>query len=49
MKDCDTIEDSIQKYVQVEELIGDNQYDAEKLGKQDARKFIRFTKLPPVL
>ncbi|CDW77585.1 ubiquitin carboxyl-terminal hydrolase 12-like [Stylonychia lemnae] len=49
MTDCETIEQSILKYVEAEELTGDNQYDAEKFGKQDARKYIRFRKLPPVL
>ena len=49
MSGVDTIEDSIQRYVQTEDLTGDNQYDAEDLGKQDAKKFIRFKKLPPVL
>jgi ubiquitin carboxyl-terminal hydrolase 7 len=44
-----TIKDSIQNYVEVEEMTGDNQYDADKFGKQDAKKFIRFKKLPPVL
>lgn len=44
-----TIQDSLKRYVEAEELTGDNQYDAEKLGKQDARKFIRFKKFPPVL
>ncbi len=44
-----SIEESLKSYVQAEELTGDNQYDAENYGKQDARKFIRFRKLPPVL
>jgi ubiquitin carboxyl-terminal hydrolase 7 len=35
--------------VQAEELTGENQYEAEGFGKQDAKKFIRFRKLPPVL
>lgn len=47
--DCNTIEDSLRKYVQAEELTEDNQYDAGEHGKQDAKKFIRFKKLPPVL
>eukprot|EP00347_Sterkiella_histriomuscorum_P012213 403369461 len=49
MNDSDSIEDSIQNYVKAEELKGDNQYAAEGHGKQDARKYIRFKKLPPVL
>lgn len=47
--DCGTVEDSLIKYVSAEELTGDNKYDAEEYGRQDARKFIRFTKFPPVL
>ncbi len=46
---CKTIEESMQRYVQAEELTGENQYDAGEHGKQDAKKFIRFKKLPPVL
>lgn len=49
VKDFSTIEDSIRQYVAAEELTGPNQYDAENLGKQDARKFIRFKKFPSVL
>ena len=30
-------------------LDGDNQYEAPEHGKQDAKKFIRFKKFPPVL
>ena len=44
-----TIEESIMEYVQVEELEGDNQYDTEMHGKQDAKKFVRFKEFPPVL
>ena len=49
VKDHRTIEQSIEAYVASEELTGDNQYDAEEMGKQDAKKYIRFKKLPPVL
>ena len=44
-----TIEDSIRQYVASELLEGGNKYDAGVHGMQDARKFIRFKKLPPVL
>jgi|TARA_B110000285_G_scaffold232091_1_gene302335 ubiquitin carboxyl-terminal hydrolase 7 len=44
-----SIEDSIRQYVAQEKLEGDNQYETEKDGKQDAKKFIRFKELPPVL
>ena len=49
VKDHATIEESIRSYVASEDLCGDNQYDAGEHGKQDARKFLRFKKLPPVL
>jgi ubiquitin carboxyl-terminal hydrolase 7 len=41
--------DSFKKYTETEMLEGENQYDAEKFGKQDARKGVIFTKFPPVL
>ena len=44
-----TIEDSIRQYVASENLDGDNKYETDKYGKQDAKKFIRFKELPPVL
>ena len=49
MKGNDNIEDSIRQYVAAEMLDGDNQYETELHGKQDARKFIRFKEFPPVL
>ena len=44
-----SIEQSIREYVAAEDLNGDNQYDTEVHGKQDAKRSIRFKKLPPVL
>ena len=44
-----TIEDSIRTYMAAERLDGDNQYMTDEHGKQDALKFIRLKKLPPVL
>jgi hypothetical protein len=35
---CATLEDSFRKYTEVEVLDGDNQYDAEQLGKQVRKK-----------
>jgi ubiquitin carboxyl-terminal hydrolase 7 len=49
VKGHSTIEDSIRQYVAAEKLEGDNKYETEKDGKQEARKFIRFKELPPVL
>lgn len=44
-----TIEGAILEMLRAEDLTGDNQYDAEQHGKQDAKKFLRIKKLPPVL
>ncbi len=42
--------ESFKRYTASEMLEGDNQYDAgPEFGKQDARKGVIFTKLPPVL
>lgn len=49
MKGHSTIEDSIRQYVAAEKLDGDNKYETDNHGKQDAKKFIRFKELPPVL
>ena len=49
VSETDTIEDSIRHYVAAERLEGDNQYETDQYGKQDAKKFIKFKKLPPVL
>ena len=37
------IENSLREYLAAEKMDGDNQYETEKYGKQDARKFIRLT------
>lgn len=49
VKGCKDIYASFRKYVETELLDGDNQYDAEGHGKQDAKKGVRFLRLPPVL
>ncbi|DBA00497.1 TPA: hypothetical protein N0F65_002740 [Lagenidium giganteum] len=49
VKGCEDIYESFRKYVEIEMLQGDNQYDAEGYGKQDAKKGVRFMKFPPVL
>lgn len=49
VKGCKNVYDSLRLYIQEETLDGDNQYDAEKHGKQDAKKGCIFSKLPPVL
>jgi len=40
---------AIKAYVAKEELVGENKYDAGEHGKQDAERFVRFQRLPPVL
>lgn len=45
---CKTLHDSLKKFVEVEMLDGDNQYHAEGHGKQDAKKGVYISSLPPV-
>lgn len=45
---CDVVS-SFERFVDAEELEGDNAYAAEGFGLQRARKGVRFTHLPPVL
>jgi ubiquitin carboxyl-terminal hydrolase 7 len=49
VKNCKDIYASFDKYCEVEVLEGDNQYNAEQHGMQDARKGILFEGFPPVL
>lgn len=49
VKGCKNIYESFRKYVEMETLDGENQYDSGVYGKQDAKKGIIFTKFPPVL
>ncbi|RLN55798.1 hypothetical protein BBJ29_006664 [Phytophthora kernoviae] len=49
VKGCRDLMQSFRKYVEVEMLDGDNQYEAEGHGKQDAKKGIHFLSFPPVL
>lgn len=43
------LEASFKNYVEVEKLEGENKYQAEGLGLQDAEKGIIFESFPPVL
>lgn len=43
------LRDSFQNYVAVEDLNGENKYQAEGFGLQDAKKGIVFQSFPPVL
>jgi ubiquitin carboxyl-terminal hydrolase 7 len=49
VKGCRDVYASFDKYVEVEQLDGDNKYHAEQYGLQDARKGVLFLDFPPVL
>ncbi|RDX69528.1 Ubiquitin carboxyl-terminal hydrolase 13, partial [Mucuna pruriens] len=49
VKGCCDVYDSFDKYVEVEQLKGDNKYHAEHYGLQEARKGVLFIDFPPVL
>ncbi|KAI1316281.1 hypothetical protein EDD11_010189 [Mortierella claussenii] len=49
VKGCKTLRDSFANYIDVETLDGENKYQAEGHGLQDARKGVIFETLPPVL
>ncbi|KAK3717454.1 ubiquitin-specific protease ubp15 [Vermiconidia calcicola] len=46
---CKSLDDSFKDYVQVETLEGDNKYQAEGYGLQDAKKGVIFESFPNVL
>ncbi|CAD6985631.1 unnamed protein product [Tilletia controversa] len=49
VKGMPNLETSFQDYIQTEMLEGDNKYQAEGFGLQDAKKGVIFQKFPPVL
>ncbi|CAM0949863.1 unnamed protein product [Alopecurus aequalis] len=49
VKGCRDVYASFDKYVEVERLEGDNKYQAEQHGLQDAKKGVLFLDFPPVL
>ena len=49
VKGCKDLYASLDEYVKEETLDGDNQYQSERYGKQDAKKGVAFKSLPPVL
>ncbi|KAI8343131.1 hypothetical protein BC941DRAFT_410498 [Chlamydoabsidia padenii] len=49
VKGCKNLYDSFQEYVAIETLEGENKYQAEGFGFQDAHKGVIFESLPPVL
>ena len=49
VKGCKDLYSSFDEYIASEVLDGDNKYDAEKYGHQDAVKFTKLEATPPVL
>ena len=49
VKGCKDLYASLDEYVKEETLEGENQYQSERFGKQDAKKGVAFKSLPPVL
>ena len=49
VKGCKDLYASLDEYVKEETLEGENQYQSERFGKQDANKGVAFKSLPPVL
>ncbi|KAI8854157.1 cysteine proteinase [Chytridium lagenaria] len=49
VKGCKNLYESFVNYIAVETLDGDNKYQAEGYGLQDAKKGVIFTSFPPVL
>lgn len=49
VRGCATLRDSFAKYCEVETMDGENKYQAEGFGLQDARKGLIFEFFPPVL
>ncbi|KAI9103187.1 cysteine proteinase [Phlyctochytrium arcticum] len=49
VKGCKNLKESFDEYVAVETLDGDNKYQAEGFGLQDAKKGVIFRSYPPVL
>ena len=49
IKGIKDLRDSFREYVSVETLEGENKYQAEGLGLQDAKKGVIFRQFPPVL
>ncbi|OII76881.1 ubiquitin carboxyl-terminal hydrolase family protein [Cryptosporidium andersoni] len=49
VKGVNSLEESLEKFVEEEILDGDNLYEAEGFGKQRAKKGVRFQRFPPVI
>ena len=49
VKGCKSLEESFEKYCEKERMDGDNQYQTDEYGKQDADMGVEFVEFPPVL
>ena len=49
MQESGTIESALRSLFSAEELSGENAYEHEEFGKQEAKKFLRIKRLPPIL
>lgn len=49
VKGFSNIHESLKDYTQEEDMKGENKYDTEKFGKQEAKKGIKFKSLPKLL
>jgi ubiquitin C-terminal hydrolase len=49
VNDSESLEESFQKYIQVEPLQGANQWDSGEFGKQDADMGVEFLEFPAIL
>lgn len=49
VKDIPDLREALRRYTEVELLDGDNLYYADGLGPQEARKFVKFRRFPPVV
>lgn len=49
VKGCKNLQESFEKYIEKEKMDGDNQYNTEEFGKQDAEMGVEFIEFPSVL
>ena len=49
LQESKTIQSALRSLFAAEELTGENAYEQGEFGKQEAKKFMRIKKLPPVL
>ena len=49
LQESNTLEEALRSLFRAEDLTGENQYNHEQYGKQDAKKFMRIKTMPAVL